>query len=80
MKGESLEIKARKNHFEMDRLSYILEKAVQKEKEVVIDGDFNCNMLNQDLSRSKQAEIMSVYNLTQLVNSPMYIPELPRAQ
>ena len=54
----------------MDKLAYMVERASQERMEIVISGDFNCNMVNPDSTGRKLTEIMSEYNFVQLVTSP----------
>ncbi len=59
----------------MEDLSHMLERAFQEAKEVVIGGDFNCNILNPDSTCNKLAETMSEFNVTQMVSCPTRVTQ-----
>ena len=59
----------------MEITSQVVEKASQEGKELVICGDFNCDMLNPHSSCCRLTEVMSEFNLTQVVTSPTRVTQ-----
>ena len=64
----------------MDSLAVMVERAVQENIDVVMVGDFNCNMLCPDLKAVRLAMVMSEYGLVQLIKGSSRVTESSETQ
>ena len=59
----------------MDNLAAMVERAVQEKIDVIMMGDFNCNMFCPDLKAVRLAMVMSEYGLVQMIKGPTRVTE-----
>ena len=53
-----------------DKLTYILDKMYAMTSNIIVMGDININMLNEDTKSEKVTELLQVYNLKNCVDAP----------
>lgn len=64
----------------MDSLAAMVERAVEEKINVIMMGDFNCNMLCPDSKAVRLAMVMSEYGLVQMINGPTRVTESSETQ
>lgn len=60
----------------MNRLAFILDRAVQEKLSVMMLGGFNCDFLSPNSRANKLALVMEEYGLVQMVDGPTRVTQI----